>query len=92
MKQIGTKATNHQNWIREKTGQPPVKEPDDLKGLNQVLEDVINDGGNLISKNEKELNKIKEDTKHDVQEVKRLAKLGFLTGSQFTGSDFQNRK
>ena len=51
-----------------------MQEPDDLKGLNQLVEDVIHDGGKLISKNEKELAKIKDDTKHDAEQVRKLAK------------------
>ena len=66
-----------------------VQEPDDLKGLNQLVEDVINDGGKLISKNEKELAKIKNDTKNDAEQVRKLAKENFQPDVQ-TGS--LNRK
>ena len=38
---------------------------------------MINDGGKLISKNEKELAKIKDETKHDAEQVRKLAKEGF---------------
>ena len=50
-----------------------------------MVDDVINDGGKLISKNEKELAKIKDETKHDAEQVRKLAKERFsqkyLTGS-----------
>ena len=42
-----------------------------------MVDDVINDGGKLISKNEKELAKIKDETKHDAEQVRKLAKEGF---------------
>ena len=48
-----------------------------MKGLNQLVDDVINDGGKLISKNEKELAKIKDETKHDAEQVRKLAKERF---------------
>ena len=63
--------------IRQEFNPNEVKEPDDLKGLNQLVDDVINDGGKLISKNEKELAKIKDETKHDAEQVRKLAKENF---------------
>ena len=68
-----------------------VKEPDDLKGLNQLVDDVINDGGKLISKNEKELAKIKDETKHDAEQVRKLAKERF-SQKYLTGSPTENHR
>ena len=37
LKEIGAKATNHQNWIREKTGRQPVSDLNFLFTLNRSL-------------------------------------------------------
>ena len=47
---------------------------------------MINDGGRLISKNEKELAKIKDETKHDAEQVRKLAKERFKLKITLTAS------
>ena len=36
IKDIASKATKHQNWLSEKTGNQSKKEPEDLKALDEV--------------------------------------------------------
>merc|ERR1712179_1522 len=61
IKDISAKATKHQNWLSEKTGKKLKKEPENLKALDEIISDVIDNSSNLIENQKHELDNLKEE-------------------------------
>merc|ERR1712141_248728 len=74
IKDIASKATKHQNWLSEKTGNQSKKEPEDLKALDEIISDVINDSSNIIENQKNDFDNLKEETECERNDFEKLEK------------------